>query len=373
MAIAKAVVANPQAAAKPDEDVYEDTKLMRDVELQRSLLNSSPALRQRFDQALREKPDSITIAQFATQFWATRVHLLRSHAAEKAQGPGTYNVLSVVRPQHVDGAIKLSMTKEQIQLIFAQHPLVKRVYNENVPQIKEGDFWSRFFYSRLVKKLRGEKITESDNVDPKLDKYLDMEDDPEQAIRLATTSVPRFIDVAGNEQNHSQRLGNRADFTMQPNSYDKVPILRTLNRMSEKMMADVPPTDSERHGPAGMDEETYKELQLRDLQRTGEDNRVVLKIKDQSQLFAAGQGLHTSSSASTYTKRVPAQVLSSVQQDLRKITAAQTNAAGLNLESVIGVEDDSSSDEDSAQTKKAKVGSRSARIAAASQIITAIK
>lgn len=360
-------------APRAEENTYDDAKLMADADLQRSLLNSSPALRQRFDQALRDKPDAISIIQFNTQFWATRLHLLRSHAAEKAQGPGTYNVLSVVKPQHVDGSIKLNMTKEQIQLIFAQHPLVKRVYNENVPQIKEGEFWSRFFYSRLVKKLRGEKITDSDNVDAKLDKYLNLDESADDGRQLTVSSISRFIDVEGNEQNHSQRHGNRPDWTMQPQTYDKVPILRTLNRMSEKMMADVPPSDGDRHGPAGMDEETYKELQLRDLQRADKDNRVILKIKDQAQLFAAGQGVHTSSSALAYTKRTPAEVLSTVQHDFDSISARQNKGAGLNLESAIGVDDDSSSDEESTPTKKARIGSRSTRAAATSQIIKAIK
>jgi transcription initiation factor TFIIH subunit 1 len=210
-----------------EEETYDDGKLMRDVELQRSLLNTNPALRQRFDQALRDKPDSITIAQFATQFWATRVHLLRSHAAEKAQGPGTYNVLSVIKPYEVDGQTRVSMTKEQIQLLFSQHPLIKRVYNELVPRMKEDEFWSNFFNSRLLKKVKGEKILETDYIDPKIDKFLDLDDD--NTRNLDTDMIPRFIDLAGNEQNHSQRRGNRPDWTMQPNSYDKVPILRTLN------------------------------------------------------------------------------------------------------------------------------------------------
>jgi transcription initiation factor TFIIH subunit 1 len=369
MAMAQTAAGGAQA----DDDAYDDAKLMRDVELQRSLLRSSPALRERFDQALRDKPDSITIAQFATQFWATRVHLLRSHAAEKAQGPGPYNVLSVIKPQHVDGKIKLEMTKEQVVLIFAQHPLIRRVYNENVPQIPEKEFWSRFFYSRLLKKLKGEKITENDNIDPKLDKYLDMDDDDGRARQLAMDAVPRFLDVAGNEQNNSQRQGNRPDWTMRPNANDKVPILRTLNRMSERILADVPPSDLSRHAPAGVDEETYKEVQLRDLQRTEGDNRVMLKIKDQGQLFSAGQGLHTSSSAATYAKRTPAEVLSTVQHDFDHIMTGKNSSGGLNLGPAIGVEDDSSSDEEDVTKKKVRVGSRSTRAATTTQIVQAIK
>ncbi|KAF2741659.1 RNA polymerase II transcription factor-like protein [Sporormia fimetaria CBS 119925] len=372
MAMAQAT-SRPATSAPQSDEAYDDSRLLRDVDLQRSLLSSSPALRQRFDQALRDKPDTITVAQLATQFWATRLHLLRSHVAEKAQGLGNYNVLAVIKPQHVDGKIKLDMTKEQIQLLFAQHPLIKRVYNENVPQIKEDDFWSRFFFSRLVKKMRGEKIIESDNVDPTFDKYLDMnDDDGAQATQLATDGIPRFLDLEGNEQNHSQRRGNGPDVQMRPSSNAKEPILRTLNRMSEKLMAEVPPSDTDRHAPVGVDERTYRELQLRDLQRSEEDNRVVLKIKDQAQLFAAGQGVQASSRASTYAKRTPAQVLSILQKDFGQLTAHQRDVTGLSLESAIGVDEDSSSDEESAVRKSTKLGSKASRTAATTQIFKAI-
>ncbi|KAF2264663.1 RNA polymerase II transcription factor-like protein [Lojkania enalia] len=369
-----AIAQTASGSAMPDDEVFSDSKLVRDVELQKSLLNSSPALRQRFDQALRDKPETITISQLATQFWATRVHLLRSHAAERSQNQGTYNVLSVVKPRHVDGAMKLNMTKEQIQLIFVQHPLIKKVYNENVPPLTEGDFWSRFFHSRLCRKLKGEKInTDTDPVDPKFDKYLNFDDDADSSRQLAISVVPHFIDLAGNEQNHSQRYGNKPDWTMQPNSHDKVPILRVLNRMSEKMMADVPPSDIDRHGPAGVDEGAYNELVLRDLQRGADDNRVVLKIQNQDQMFSAEQSLHTSSSASTYMKRTPTEVLSMVQQDFRKLAAGKGKSTGINLEAAIGVEEDSSSDEECIAKKQIRVGSKSARSIATSKIMKSIR
>jgi transcription initiation factor TFIIH subunit 1 len=363
-------------AGKDQDDTYDDARLMKDIDLQKSLLSSSPELLRRFDQALRDKPESITIIQFSNQFWSTRVHLLRSHAAERSQGAGAYHVLSVVRPAHNKaGELKLNMSKEQIQLIFKQHPLVKRVYNENVPPFSEGDFWSRFFVSRLVKKLRGEKILDTDPLDPKLDKYLTMDDDADGSRLLTMSNIPNFMNVEGNEQNHSQRLGNRPDWTMRPNTNEKVPILRVLNRMSEKMMADVPSSDAQtdRHAPIGVDEETYKQLQLRDLERAADDNRVVLKINDQGQLFSAGQGLATSTSAATYAKRTPAQVMSTVQHDLDTILSSKTNTVGLNLQSAIGVEDDSSSEDEEATTnKKARVGSKSTRTTATSQIMKAI-
>jgi transcription initiation factor TFIIH subunit 1 len=369
LAIAQAV----SAAAKSDDHMYEDSKLMANAELQKSLLNSNPALHQRFDQALRERPDTITISQFATQFWATRIHLLRSHAVEKSQHHGTYNVLSEVKPTDVDGTTKLNLSKEQIQLIFNQHPLVKRVYNENVPQLSEMDFWARFFVSRLFKKLKGERIVETDSLDPKLDKYLNVEDEDEQGRQLSVNTVPHFMDLAGNEQNHSQRLGNRPDVTMQPNSHDKVPILRVLNQMSEKMMADVPPSDANRHAPAGMDEETYRELQLRDLQYSVEDNRIALNVQNQGQLFSANQDMQTSSSAAVYSKRTPVQVLSMIHNDIHAISGSKSKFNNINLESAIGVRDSSSSGEEGKPRKTVRVGATATRTAAMTHIMQAIR
>ena len=210
--------------------ITDDAKLLADTSLQMSLLNSSPALRQRFDRALAEKPDSVGVLQFSMQFWSTRVHMLRSHATERSQSTGTYNVLSVIKSKSVNGTLMLSLTKEQIELLFRQHPVVQKAYN--------GDFWERFFHSRLMKKLKGERIQEKDVLDPKLDKYLTYDETMDNQDLLAA-SIPNFINIEANENNHSQKQGNRPDFTMNPTNYEKAPILRVLNRMSEKMMKEV--------------------------------------------------------------------------------------------------------------------------------------
>jgi transcription initiation factor TFIIH subunit 1 len=368
MAMAQTVT----AAAKGKEESYDDAKLLADLSLQMSLLNSSPALRQRFDRALLEKPDSVSVLQFSGQFWSTRVHMLRSHATEKSQATGTYNVLSVIKSKSVNGTLMLSLTKEQIELLFRQHPVVQKAYNENVPQLSESDFWERFFHSRLMKKLKGERIQEKDVQDPKLDKYLTYDEAADTSQNLLA-SIPNFINIEGNENNHSQKQGNRPDFTMNPSNYEKAPILRVLNRMSEKMMKDVPPSDASRHGPVGVDEETYKELQLRDLQRADDDNRVVLKVQDQSSFFSAGQSVQTSTSAATYTKRTPAQALSTLHEDIRKFGVNENKASSIDLHSTIDINDDSSSDEEDSAPKKTKVGSKSSRSAATSQVISALK
>ncbi|KZM28528.1 RNA polymerase II transcription factor B subunit 1 [Ascochyta rabiei] len=365
--MAQTVAAN----AQQDDDLYADAKLLVDLELQMSLLNSSPALRQRFDRALQEKPASVTMGQFSNQFWSTRLNLLRSHAAEKTQITGSYNVLSVIKSKNVNGTLMLNLTKEQIEVVFRQHPIVKTAYNETVPPLSEGEFWERFFHSRLFKKLKGERIPEDYVTDTRLDKYLKFDENADNAQQWLVGSIPLFINVEGNEQNHSQQKGNRQDWTMVPSSNEKAPILRVLNRMSEKLMKEVPLADN-RHAPAGQDEDTYKELQLRDLQRASDDNRVVLKVQDQSRFFSAGQSVQSSTSAAAYTKRTPTEVLSTLQQDFARINT-NSRTLGTDLYSKIAINDDSDSEDENSAPKKPKVGSRSSRTAATSQIIAAIR
>ena len=284
MAIASAV----SARGGPGKNLWDDdNSLKSDTDLQQSLFKTDPALQRTFMESLRTKPEAISSLQFADQFWSTRIHLLRAHAIEKSQTRGSYNVLSALKP----ATTLLNISREQVQLIFNQHPLVKRVYDREVPKpLNEGDFWSRFFQSRLLKKLRGEKIDPTDPTDKYLDKYLNEEEFAGHS-RAYDATIPRIIDLEGNEENHSQRRGNAPEISLRPRSLDKVPIIRSLNNLSEKIMAQVAPSDIDPSQPIGMDETTYNNLRLRDLQGDSEQTRLILKVRDQSHFFSeTGKG-----------------------------------------------------------------------------------
>ena len=366
MAIASAMSSKSGAEREPDA-LYDDAKLQQDVELQQSLLKANPALSKTFMESLRTKPESITSSQFTTQFWSTRIPLLRAHAIEKSQTRGSYNVLSSIKPMTVDNATKLSISKEQIQLIFDQHSLVKRVYDENVPKLSEEAFWSRFFQSRLFKKLKGERISDNDPTDAILDRYLQVDEDADRARRLMASHVPHIIDIEGNEENHSQRKGNQPDRTMRPTSIDKVPIIRTLNALSEKILSHVTPNDVDPSLPIGVDEETFNELALRDLQGDAEENRIILNIKDQSRFFSDKE-LGISADALLYAKQDPAKVLETLRADIANASQNPdlTTAIGVNDES------DSSDGEDEAANKNGHVGSKASLKAATSQLLATI-
>ena len=367
MAIASAVASKPGSATSR---YFDDAQLKTDIELQQSLMKKDLALHRTYMESRRTKPDTISDSQFNSQFWSTRTNLLRSHAVETHQKRGAYNVLSAVKPRQVDGELKMNISAEQVQLIFSQHQLVKRVYDENVPKLNEMDFWSRFFLSRLFKKLKGERITEADSSDPIFDRYLDANNDDELNERLFAAHIPHIIDLEGNEENQGgSRGGNRKDFTMRPGSAAKVPIVRTLNSLSEKIMAHVAPSDVNPADPIGMDEETFNSLALRDLQGDAEENRIMLNIKEQS-LFFSDEKPTVSVEAAMYAKQIPGKVLLELQTDLDP--AVMEDEGGLDLRTAIGVLEDSDSDLDD-DGKLAHVGSKLSFLEAQKQILEGVK
>ena len=161
--LSASMVAAPSTATN---DLWNEAQLAKDLDLQVSLLRVDPELSNTF------KATVVTGAVTDYQFWSTRIHLLRAYAIERSQVRGPYNVLASVRSTSVDGVARLSLSREQISEIFAQHPLIKTVYDENVPRVSEDQFWSRFFVSRLFKKLKGDKILPTDPTDPIFDRYL---------------------------------------------------------------------------------------------------------------------------------------------------------------------------------------------------------
>lgn len=380
MAIAHAVSSTPSKSA---DEWYDDARLKSDMNLQRSLLDANPVLRQRFNESLRDRPESISISQFTLQFWSARLHLLRAHAIQNAQRQGDYNVLpdlKTVRTAGEDGGegkSTIRIMKHQVALIFKQYPIVKEAYNKEVPRISGNDFWVRFFKSRLLRKLKGEKVDDSTPPDSILDKYLNYrENDAERSGQ-----VPHFIDLEGNEQDHSQK-GNRPDETMRPSSFDRIPILKALNRLSEKILSSVAAAEGEAHGPIGMDEKTYQEVQLRDLADDTKDNRVTLNIKDQQLLLAGDRGDRISAEASLYAQHSPNQVLSSLNELVRPEGSDGFGLGSMSLAQATGVQSEDEDSDDEAEDQlngngnkhqTLRIGSRSALTKASKDILSAIK
>ncbi|KAG6004833.1 hypothetical protein E4U21_000671 [Claviceps maximensis] len=360
MAFASAV--NSQSGST--ERWFDDVQLKNDIELQQSLMKKDKSLHQTYVEAISTKPESISGPAFNTQFWSTRTNLLRAHAIEINQKKGPYNVLSTVKPRTVDGELKLNISVEQVQMMFVQHPLIKRIYNENVPKLSEAEFWSRFFLSRLSKKLRGERITENDTQDLLFDKYDASENTQSIQSKIMAQSVPHMIDLKANEENQGGfRSGNAKDVEMRPRA--NIPIVKTLNSLSEKIMANVSPSDKH---DKDADADGFSELALRDLRGDAADRRIALNVKEQNTFFSK-QEKAPSTNARIFATQQPAAVLSKVGDTLARF--AQDSAQGVSLQAAIAFADDSDSDEEGGD-KPVQVGSRGAIKAAEQEVMKGV-
>lgn len=345
LAIAAAVSGGSKATGSSWED---DEKLKADVSLQQAIMRDDPQLQKTFMEARGLKPDSISNTQFTTQFWASRVGLLRRHALTRSQHIGTYNVFSSLRRE--EGGTKMNLTQEHVKLIFAQYPFMRIVYDEVVPKrLDEVAFWSRFFQSKLYNKLRGLKINDAvDNKDTVLDQFLDR---PELSGLRATSSelhIPKTIDLEGNEENNSQRQGNRPDIELRPQGHEKAPIIRTLNALSEKLLAHVRPSDIDASAPIGENEASYYEsLRLRDLAGDPEQNRIILNVRDQSALFSSDTAPSKGLKPSTMD---PRKAIQDVCADLSR-RFPQSGTSTLRNNSFAPFDDDEAEEEDNAASQ----------------------
>ncbi|KAM3519389.1 hypothetical protein MY4038_009791 [Beauveria bassiana] len=342
---------------------FDDQQLKADIELQRSLMKKDLGLNETYMDALSTKPESISVAAFNSQFWSTRINLLRAHAIESNQKKGPYNVLSTVKPRTVDGEMKLNISVEQVQMIFAQHPLVKRIYNENVPKLSEADFWSRFFLSRLSKKLRGERGTENDTTDAIFDQYDINENLQHVQSKIMSQQVPHIIDIEANEENQGGfKSGNAKDVEMRPRA--DIPIVKTLNSLSEKIMANVAPSDTPNDARA----EYYRDLALRDLRGDAQEHRIMLSVKEQNKFFAKHDS-SPSSNIKDFSKQNPATVLLKMQGVFKWEAIDATT--GMDLQAAINFDDGSDSEEDEPPKKK-QSSSRRAIIGAEKDVLNGI-
>lgn len=340
-------IANAVSGSRGGNVWDHDAKLKSDLDLQQSLMRDDPVLQRTFEESRKLKPESLSNTQFTAQFWASRVHLLRAHAIARSQARGSYNVFSTLKPTSDGGDKRLSLSKEHVHLIFAQYPLVLRVYDDVVPKpYDETAFWSRFFQSKLFKKLRGLKIEQNDATDVVLDQYLDAEEFSGTRQNQREMQVARIIDMEGNEENHSQRKGNAPYRELRPQSLDKVPIIRTLNSLSEKLMAQVAASDVDPSQPIGMDEATYENLRLRDLAGDPEQNRIILNVRDQSRFFSDSKD--TAADLKENTSLPPIEPRASIQSVCEDLAQAfpQPGAGVIKIDGLDEEEEDDDENDD---------------------------
>lgn len=306
----------PSEGVKNDEflaELLDEKKLIKNLALQQKLLRDNVKLMRTFTEAV------IKEGMEAEEFWKSRIHLLRSFAIQNNQKKGPYNVLSTIKPvASSDNEVNVNVTRDKIKEIFKQYPIVRKAYDDTVPRMSEGEFWSRFFSSKLFRKLRGEKVNLYDRGDLTLDKYLyydpdydgeeEIEDDDENNAvsdlihseknnqetashedkkkkRKAGASeqmvkkkkvklfneidapIPKCLDIDGNKNDDPELRGNKPDITMKDDQDPElVGILKTMNRLSRRLMADM--TDEPQND--NLDLQFEKELELDDLEEVDE-------------------------------------------------------------------------------------------------------
>ena len=347
-------IANVLSGGRNGVHIWEDDdRLKADVRLQQSLMQQDPMLQKTFAEALSVKTDSISSLQFTQQFWASRIHLLRAHALAQHQDRGKSNVFSDIGA--IGSGKTVSITSEQIHIIFEQYPLVRRVYDELVPKrYNEASFWKRFFQSQLYLNLRGMKTDDRIN---RKDEYIDSDQylNAPELTGLRPTApelhIAKFIDLEGNEENHSRRQGNKPNVEDQQSSLDNAPVIRKLNALSEKLMAAVRPSDTDVAAPIGATEAEYEQLRLRDLEGDPEQHRIVLNIRDQRRFFSDNQS--RKSDANPFTKIDPAKAIKAVLKDIR--TAFPDPGAG--SIPIPDYEDTEMNEEDGEQANPSAIGS----------------
>lgn len=321
----------PDDGVKNDEflaDLLNSKKLIKNLALQQRLLRDNVKLMRTFTEAV------IKEGMEAEEFWKRRIHLLRSFAIQNNQKKGPYNVLGTIKPvASSDNEVNVNVTRDKIKEIFKQYPIVRKAYDDTVPRMSEGEFWSRFFSSKLFRKLRGEKVNLYDRGDVTLDKYLyfdpdyDGEEDvneeetgdrlvheekqqelpthasasskaqkkkrkvgaSEQMVKKkkvklfneVDSAVSKCLDIEGNKEDDPQLRGNRPDITMKDDQDPElVGILRTMNRLSRRLMADI----TEEAPPDDLDKEFEKELDLADLDEADEVEYNELKYTQTSNI-----------------------------------------------------------------------------------------
>lgn len=179
------------------------------------------------------------------EFWEGREYMLLAEASASGQISGRSAQMVDPRPEQTEsGDVKIKLSSQLIKDIFDQYPIVARAYSDNVPDaLGEGDFWQRYFHSRLFDRHRasgrgaglsgaGGNIKD----DAIFDKYLEDEDDDIEPKNMRQDDVYRLLDLAATEEDHGE-TGNAKDFTMRAGSQRKsLPLMRKFNEHSERLL-----------------------------------------------------------------------------------------------------------------------------------------
>lgn len=146
--------------------------------------------------------------------------------------------------------------------------------------MKEGEFWGRFFMSKLCRRLKGESISQNDATDNVLDRYID-EPDEDAAENSFSDKIFPSLNIAANDANVSQNPLSRADVGM--NLKQSGNLLKSLNLVSRRML------NLSKNTLVSENNKTERFSHLRDLNSETEVKRILLNLSEQRLLSGENQ------------------------------------------------------------------------------------
>ncbi|GMM50528.1 TFIIH/NER complex subunit [Starmerella bacillaris] len=250
----------------------EPARLLTNLELQQQLLRNNPALMKTFQQTV-----ILTGALTNEQFWSLRMDLLITAGQQESQTVGSYNVLSTIKPTtSSDNQVNINLSREKIADLFDQYPLIRKAYNENVPKLSEGEFWQRFFMSKLFLVLRGERVLQNHPPDAVFDRYVEIlkvlrqKQHEKQSTEDTKHPAPLFINIETNAENNPETYGNNLITTGGANSRN---LIKSMNGLSYRLLQGKRRERDEDFMNENGDKKMENELKLHDLAPDSHKNR----------------------------------------------------------------------------------------------------
>ncbi|KLO05745.1 hypothetical protein SCHPADRAFT_910823 [Schizopora paradoxa] len=234
------------------------------------------------------------------EFWEGRESLLVAEASQENQKRGRPGKLVDPRPQEVNGDTKIVITPQLVHDIFEEYPVVAKAYSENVPKpMKEGEFWTRYFKSRLFDShrasIRQSAAQHTINVDPIFDKYVEKDDDELEPRRQRDEEVDIFVDLVTSQEDHVE-TGNKRDLTMQAGRQrGALPLIRKFNEHSERLLNAAEGGFPSKKRRIDDGQSLYDIIDLDDLRDGDSSNGIVLEMKDRDRYYDGRTGDQSSS------------------------------------------------------------------------------
>lgn len=227
------------------------------------------------------------------EFWEGREHLILAEASIERQKRGKQGKMVDPRPTDANGERKITVTPQLVHDIFEEHPVVAKAYSENVPnELTEGEFWKRYFQSKLFDSHRASiRSSATQNFvreDPIFDKYLEKEDDGIEPRHRQNVRVDLLMDLEATEEDHPE-TGNEKDVTMQHGKQrGTIQLIRRFNKHSERLLnsalGELPPAKKRRVDETA-DKTDYTAIDIEDLHDPDAPSMITLEMKDRQRYF----------------------------------------------------------------------------------------